>query len=271
MENFKDFIELNNSIETKKALKLAVNCLTSLTFGETLVVESNAMVADASVKIWTGTHPQSKSFFSWLNSIGIQAKIGMKLPDYADGGVGRAYFVGTPIKVIKFTSDANEYHIASKLAGDLKGPARIIGVKDLGNNLFVIAQEYAAVDKNAPVKLKKAADYLQGGYIDLHPEVETQGLPRDERSKTAISKSLAKKYGNGDPEIALFIVKLIDVLNDLFDKTGFLHDDAGPSNVGLAQDGSVIISDLGPNRNTLIDFNKRRHAMDANLAKTNRF
>lgn len=271
MKNFKPFIESARPNKTKRTLDLALRCLTSLTFGEALVTEGNKIVADASVQAWAGTHQQSAAFFAWLSGIGIHAKAGMKLPDHADGGVGRAYFVGEPVKVVKFTSDANEYHIAGKVAGDLKGPARVIGVKDLGGSLFVIAQEYAAVDKNAPAKLRKAADFLQGGYIDLHPEVEHSGLPRDERSKAAIAQSLSRTYGKGDPEIAAFIVKLIDVLNALFDKTGFLHDDAGPSNVGIAQDGSVILSDLGPNRNNLIDPEKRRATMDANQDRANKF
>jgi hypothetical protein len=265
VKNFKQFVESAKPIGATRALALAVRFLT---FGESLVVESgNAAVADVSVKVWQGTHPQSAAFFSWLNSIGVRAKVGMKLPNYADGGVGRAYFVGTPQIVVKFTSDANEFHIASKLSGDLHGPARVIGVHDLGVGLFVIAQEYAAVDENAPAKLKKAADYLQGGYIDEHPEVETNGLPRDEHTKHAIAASLAKKYGNSDLEIVAYIVKLIDVLNALFDKTGFLHDDAGMSNVGVAQDGQVIISDLGPNRNNQIDPDARQAKFAANLSR----
>ncbi len=265
MENFKQFISIISRDGSARALTLAAECLSSLIFKETLITESNTVIANASVKIWAGLHPQSTIFFKWLNSLGIQAKVGMKLPDYADGSIGRVYFVGEPVKVVKFTSDANEYYIASKLAGDLTGPARIISVKDLGENIFVIIQEYAAVDKNAPEKLKKAADYLQGGYIDMHPEVETNGLPRDERSKNAIAQSLAKKYGKGDTEVAAFIIKLIDVLNALFDKTGFLHDDAGPSNVGLARDGSVILSDLGPSQNKRIDATTRQAKFAANL------
>jgi hypothetical protein len=254
-----------------ESLFQAVRCLSYRKTDELLVLERNNVVADASVKIWSGTHPKSAEFFSWLNGLGIHAAPGVKLPDYADGGVGRAYFVGKPIKVIKFTSDANEFHIANRVAGDLNGPARVISVKDLGEDVFVIAQEYASVDKNAPAKLKMAADYLQGGYIDQHPEVEHSGLPRDERTKTAIARSLTQKYGKGDPEIADYIVKLIDVLNNLFDKTGFLHDDAGPTNVGLAQDGKVILSDLGPNRNNLIDANSRQAKFAANLAQKSKF
>jgi predicted unusual protein kinase regulating ubiquinone biosynthesis (AarF/ABC1/UbiB family) len=47
----------------------------------------------------------------------------------------------------------------------------------------------------------------------------------------------------------------MNAINQLFYKTGFTHDDAGPTNIAKDQSGRIVFHDLGPNVNK--SFNAR--------------
>ena len=96
--------------------------------------------------------------------------------------------------------------------------------------------------KSIPKQITKAADYVTA-MIDDHPEISH--LPSNPTEQKKLCKETLAKY-NGDMTLLPYMVTVTDALSKLYHATGFHHDDAGPTNIGIHKD-RLVIPDLGPN------------------------
>jgi len=196
---------------------------------------------DVTTKFW-----MDRPFLEWLKSHGVMPK---KLPpDFKDGGAGRAYFVD-PF-VVKFTGNAVEAHVAQMVAGRNDLPAPVLAVRPMGGNLFAILEHKVKMGDEIDKNIRDAADWVTA-VVDEHPEMT--GFPND----PAEQRSLIEETG-APANLFPYMMMVMEALAVLYHATGFKHDDAGPTNVGMHQ-GKIVFPDLGPNQTG--DFSVDR-AMD---------
>lgn len=189
---------------------------------------------DVSVQYW-----KDPSFLEWLKSFGVEQPT--EIPSYKDGGNGRAYFLDN--LVVKFSSNPVEAHVAEMVAGRSDLPTPIIAVKPLSQGLFAILEHRVQMGDEIDKRIREAADWLTL-VVDKNPNMN--GFPKDEKEQEDLVIRSTK--GHTRPlQIMPYIKMVIEALSQLYHATGFKHDDAGPTNVGLHQ-GRVVFPDLGPNQ-----------------------
>lgn len=196
------------------------------------------------------TNPQSP-LHNWLQRHGIRYRSG-SLPPFAQGGAGRAYFLDD--KVVKMSSNRVEAEVASLVKGRSDLPTPVIDVLKLGNQ-YAILQHH--VDMNVPAQIRKAADYLTM-IVDDYPDME--GYPESHVEQKRICLEILDRYGGGR-ELLPYMLSLLEVLIRLYRATGYKHDDAGPTNIGMHR-GQVVIPDLGPNEDGGFDADQRLAGVD---------
>jgi hypothetical protein len=186
-----------------------------------------------------------QKFLSWLRSNGIC--VNEPPSEYSDGGVGRSYFLGD--KVIKFTNNRVEANVANMVVGDYSSPTRVLGVyRFKPDNLWAILQK--KVNINLPKMFKIASDILMA-YID---EKEITSFPKGKLARLKIAKEAIAMF-NKKERLIPYLTQVIDMLDNLYKKTGYYHDDAVPQNLGV-DDGNLVVIDLGPNQTKT--FNARK-------------
>lgn len=203
-------------------------------------------------EFWTSTDPNSP-FYTWLTKNGVNFTPG-KVPPFTDGGVGRAYFLGD--KVVKFTNNRVEANVAHAAIGQ-PVPAAVISVYRVpGRQLWAILQKY--VNVNIEKELKDAADIATGIMDDLmEKDPNFTHFPEDQKEKLAMQ---AVRQYKKPVTLVPYILSAMNAINQLYLRTGFTHNDAGPTNI--ARDpatGNIVFHDLGPN--VTKDF-KARPALD---------
>lgn len=196
---------------------------------------------DITEQFWT--NPQSP-IFGWLQSHGVPITPGV-LPPFAQGGAGRAYFLGN--NVVKMSANRVEANVAKMVAGRSDLPTPVIDVLYLDQNVYAILQHH--VNTDIPREIAQAADLLTAA-IDDHPEM--QGWPNNKAEQETLCRETLQRNG-GNASLLPYMLMLLEVLLSLYQATGFKHDDAGPTNLGMHQ-GKIVIPDLGPNQTG--DFNQ---------------
>lgn len=162
-----------------------------------------------------------------------------RVPEFAQGGVGRVYFVGD--YAVKFSANRVEANVAQMVKGKEDLPTAVIDVQHLDNGIYVILQPTVEM-YNVPAELKKAADYVTA-IVDDHPEMS--GFPANLAQQEQLCHEALIKHG-GNLSLLPHMLSIIGVLSKLYHATGYKHDDAGPSNIGMYKN-KVVIPDLGPN------------------------
>ena len=189
--------------------------------------------------IWAGQHPASPKFFAWLRQNGVEAVPG-QLPQYAEGGDGRAYFLGR--HVVKFTRDRAGANIANMCVGVRGAPAPVIAVWRVPAVPLWAILQWRVQPERVPGDIKAAADYLTA-WLDENPGMEEFPTARPDQEKEA-ARLLAAL--GGPAALVPSVVMMMDVHNRLFRHTGFAHSDGGPTNISM-RDDEVVYHDLGPN------------------------
>lgn len=188
--------------------------------------------------LWTGQHPASVKFKSWLQGYGVVAP--PAVPQFKDGGDGRAYFVGR--HVVKFTRDragANVANMCTKVPG---APAPVIAVWRVpGEPVWAILQLLVQPERVAK-DVATAADYLTV-WMDDNPDIES--FPPDRQGQEAEAAKVVEHFGL-DPSLIPSLVMVMNAHSKLYHTTGFSHTDGGPTNISM-KDDELVYHDLGPN------------------------
>jgi hypothetical protein len=212
--------------------------------------EVSGAAQDDTKRFWL---TQNAPFYSWLaqNQVSFQPGV---LPRFVDGGSGRAYFLGD--KVVKFTRNRVEANVAKAAIGQ-DAPAAVISVwRSPGEPLWAILQKY--VNVNVEKELKDAADIATALMDDLREKDPTFTHFTDNQKKQLAKKAL-QMYGK-PISLLPYVVSAMNAINQLYFRTGFTHDDAGPTNIGRDMTtGNIVFHDLGPN---LTKNFKARDALD---------
>lgn len=250
MKTFKEFVTLNFK---KNQLKKQVNDLTDILVRLTSIPKKTHLLAamraesvklkahDNTTDYWLD---EKSTFKEWLKSHGVKF-YGNSIPEYADGGVGRCYFLGN--YVVKMSANRVEANVAKMVSGREDLPTNIIDVLPLQNGIYAILQHYVNVD-SVPKNILKASDYMSV-LIDNLPEESV--LPTDK----SLQEELCIKTLRGKIELLPSMMLFMELLIKLYNATGFTHDDAGPTNIGLHK-GRIVIPDLGPNETGKFDSKK---------------
>jgi len=191
-------------------------------------------------QFWLSTD-LNNPFYTWLSQNEVKFTPG-QVPRFVDGGVGRAYFLGN--KVVKFTNNRVEANVAKASIGQ-SIPAAIISVwRTPIKQLWAILQKY--VNVNIEQELKDAADIATVIMDDLkEKDPHFTHFPEDQMEKLA---SQAVTQWHKPTTLIPYIVSAMNAINQLYLKTGFTHDDAGPTNIARDPDtGHIVFHDLGPN------------------------
>lgn len=188
----------------------------------------------------TTSYWQDSGFMKWLGAHGITHPSGV-VPGFADGGAGRAYFVDET-HVVKFTRNPVEANVAMMIQGSDEIPL-VQSVRPLGDGMYAILSKKVEVGAELPREIRDAADYMTL-VIDEHPEIRTEGFPQDRGAREAL---ILEALDGERPELVQHMHSVMDAIELLRDRTGFLHDDAGPTNIGMI-DGRIVFPDLGPNQ-----------------------
>ena len=204
---------------------------------------------DATEKYWL----EPSKIQPWLKSHGIEWS--NELPSYKDGGAGRAYMLGN--HVVKFTANKVEANVAAMTIEKSIPP--IIDVLPI-DGMYAILQNF--VDMNSVQNIKDAADYVTA-IVDDYPNIE--GFPVDKESQKKLSLEVLSKYG-GSPNLVPYMMSVMTALATLYGSTGFKHDDAGPTNIGMYKD-KIVFPDLGPNETGDFDTDKAMEKIGHNRDK----
>jgi hypothetical protein len=226
--SFKNFL-LNKILKTR--ISFVKSKLQSI-FSESSRLHEGKDAKEETLKYWNDSQ-----FIDWIQHFNISAELG-KVPNYKDGGVGRAYLLDN--KVIKFTDNAVEANIANMLVNNKNAPAVIHAVKKFDNVYAIVSDKY---NMNFPKTLGKASDLFMA-YVDDH---ELSEFPETEEGRKKLATDAVLHWKEGKYLIP-YMQLIIDTLYSLYKNTGFFHDDAVPSNLGLNDKGDVVVSDLGPNQ-----------------------
>ena len=185
-------------------------------------------------------HWHSKEFIDWLQSNEIDHIQG-DVPPYAEGGAGRAYFVDDK-HVVKFTNDPMEANVAMMIKGSKDIPL-VEDVLVLGGGSYAILNKRVMMGEELPKQVKDAADYMTL-VIDDNPELKQGGFPADPEVREAL---IREALAGEREDLVVPMMHVMEALDQLYRSTGYLHDDAGPSNVGI-YGGKIVFPDLGPNQ-----------------------
>jgi len=237
---FKEYVDLQFQTEQlQKEVQNVASILTRLfTIPSPTTSEHRRLKAhDNTEMFWT--QPDSP-LLKWLSKHGIKHDPS-ELPSFAQGGVGRAYFIPGNNYVVKMSANRVEANVAKMVAGRDELPTVVIDVTYLDNGIYAILQHY--VNTNPPKEIKDAADYLTTIIIN-NPNM--QQFPTNKKQQEEMSKKALSEYGGGSTSLIPSMLLMMDVINQLYHATGFFHNDAGPTNVGIHQ-GKIVIPDLGPN------------------------
>ena len=249
MKGFKTFVKTDDKKQKiQNTAKILANLFTIPSIRE-------AKAHDETLHYWTD--PDSP-LISWLKGMGIPMPKELP-PTFADGGAGRCYFLIN--HVVKMSANRVEANVAEMLAGRDDVPAPIVAVKYLDSGIYAILQHY--VDTvGVPKEMRNAADLMMV-MLDDNPEMESYPASESERKNLCI-KTI--KDNDSDMSLLPHMMTMMDALDSLYKATGFRHDDAGPTNIGMHK-GKVVIPDLGPNEPK--DFNalKALAQIQANRAK----
>lgn len=239
---FKEYYTANSPLKVKlySCAKMLINILTIPNPRQN--EQKRAKAHDNTFEYWIN---KNSPIYQWLNSHGIQHPPGF-LPPYAQGGAGTCYFLND--KVVKMSANRVEANVAKMIAGRKDLPTVILDVLKLSDNLYAILQEFVDT-KNVPVEIKQAADYIAAGIIDEYPDMT--GFPTDHDTQEKLCKAALVENG-GDLKLMPSMLLMIKLLANLYSATGFKHDDATPTNLGLHQN-KVVITDLGPNETGRFD------------------
>lgn len=200
---------------------------------------------------------------NWLKSHGIEITT---QPSFSEGGSGVAYFLPNNM-VLKITDDIVEANIAKMLISSTIDHIFIDVLKI--ENYYLILQ-HKLDTKNTPEELKKAAD-LVTVMID---DYSLEEFPEDEN---LIRKMCIKTVKENGFQISFVdkMLLIIKMLKELQDHTGFFHDDAGPTNIGVRGEKAYVF-DLGPNKtktyspeSTINKINARRKELGLNKHEFN--
>lgn len=178
---------------------------------------------------------KNKKLIIWLKSHGIEITT---QPSFSEGGSGIAYFLPNNM-VLKITDDIVEANIAKMLISSTIDHTFIDVLKV--KNYYLMLQ-HKLDTKNTPEELKKAAD-LVTVMID---DYSLEEFPEDEN---LIKKMCIKTVKENNFPISFVdkMLLIIKMLKELQNHTGFFHDDAGPTNIGIKGDKAYVF-DLGPNK-----------------------
>lgn len=218
-------------------------------------------------QLWLGQTQASKDFLRWLKEYDIDTPIG-KIPTFAEGGDGRAYFLGK--YVVKFTRDKAGANIANMCIGTPRAPAPVVAVKQIPNSrIWAIILLKVHPDK-VPANIKLASDYLMA-WIDDHPD--TESFPTDQSGQEEVANLIVRELG-APSQIIPSIITMMNVHNRLYFSTGFSHTDGGPSNISMLkgtgdEDDQVVYHDLGPNVTSGYDPDKEISKIKNNRKKLN--
>lgn len=200
---------------------------------------SNAIAKADTTRFWFS--PPNGLFYSWLRQNQVPFQLGTT-PRFVDGGSGRAYFLGD--KVVKFTRNRVEANVAKAAIGQ-DAPAAVIDVwRSPGEPLWAILQKY--VNVNVEKELQIAADVATALMDDLK-EKDPSFTHFTDNQKKQLAKQALQRYGKS-PSLLPYVVSAMTAINQLYFRTGFTHDDAGPTNIGRDMTtGNIVFHDLGPN------------------------
>jgi len=182
---------------------------------------------------WADSILDDPRFQSWINSLGIDGKIGSSMA----GGAGRAYPVGDRY-ILKFTTDRKEASAAAVMKGhDSPNAASIYDVKLVKSfpnplmksgksELYVIAMERLSTGVGKRYRVAANAVY---DYLDHNP-----GLIQDPDQIISIvtSKHLPKTY-QGDESTQKAVYSIVQGLYDIQQRTGVLSQDPHGGNVAF--------------------------------------
>lgn len=204
--------------------------------------------------LWMGTHPASQQFIAWLRQFGIEAPM-RRVPKFAEGGDGRAYFVGE--YVVKFTRDRAGANIAHMCIGVPDAPAPVIAVWRVPSSALWAILQWKVHPEKVSAEIKLAADYLTA-WLDDNPGMES--FPVDRSGQEVEARRMLTALG-GPMNLVSSVVLVMNVHNKLFFTTGFSHSDGGPTNISMRKgtggdDDQVVYHDLGPNMAN--DYKPRR-------------
>lgn len=211
----------------KKRIKFLKSKIKELTENKEIYEKVNSSSVD---NLWN-----SNKLKTWLKSHGIEITT---RPSFSEGGSGVAYFLPNNM-VLKITDDIVEANIAKMLISSTIDHTFIDVLKI--ENYYLILQ-HKLDTKNTPEELKKAAD-LVTVMID---DYSLEEFPEDESliRKMCIKTVRENNFPINFVDKMLLIIKM---LKELQDHTGFFHDDAGPTNIGVKGDKAYVF-DLGPNK-----------------------
>lgn len=225
--------------------------LSGLTSAEPRLLEG-AEAKSGTERLWTDS-----DFLNWLGSNGVEVSSG-KVPPYAEGGVGRAYFLGD--KVVKFTDNRVEANVANIVSGRRDLPTRVDSVyKVPGAPIYAILGD--KLNMNFPKTMGHAADVFMA-YTD---ETGIESVPDSEEERQRMASMVASSFGEPKHMIPYFRA-IIDMHHAMYKGTGYFHTDAMPQNLGLDAEGNPVMVDLGPHKHTgqgerLSDITSRRSRM----------
>jgi len=230
--NFKSFLFKSELERLKKALIGIFNI-------DGVHNESNKPTQKETESFWS-----DKRFLGWLGRLGVNVQPG-NVPEYKDGGVGRAYLL--PDKVVKFTDNKIEANVANMLVGKSDVPAMIYGVyKVPGEKMYAILSE--KYDIEFTPTLIKMSDYVTA-YFDSHDISSFSNIPKD---RDEMARNVADE-NNLSYTLIPFIRSVIESLYKLYVNTGYFHDDAVPQNLAMSNKGELMVVDLGPNQTKVFD------------------
>ena len=144
--------------------------------------------------------------------------------------------------VVKFTRNPVEANVAMMIQGNKDIPL-VESVRPVGDGTYAILSKKVKVGNELPNEIRDAADYMTV-VIDENPEIRTQGFPADHGARDRL---IREALDGERPELVPAMHRVMDSLESLRNETGYLHDDAGPTNVGVI-DGRIVFPDLGPNQ-----------------------
>jgi hypothetical protein len=248
MRRFTEWIK-RRTLKTR--ISTLAKILKNITSVESIIKEGVAAQTE------TETYWSNPSFIRWLASKGVQWKLS-KVPQFKDGGVGRAYFLGD--KVVKFTDNPVEANVANMVAGRRDTSTRIHAVQKI-SNVYAILQDM--VNINFPKTFGKAADILMA-YVD---EKEIDEFPQDPSERQKMAEEAVQMFEQKS-YLVKYILEMMDVLDKLYRSTGFFHNDAMPQNLGMDKDTfNPVAIDLGPNQTKDFDPHKAMNKIHSKRQK----
>jgi hypothetical protein len=233
---FKNWMESN---EMRERTREIVSILTRIFDQSPALLEGKGAQEDTE-RLWT-----DNGFLNWLSANGIDVENG-KVPPYAQGGVGRAYFVGD--MVVKFTDNKVEANVANMLAGIRDSHTRVHSVYKIpGTQVYAILND--KVNMKFPRTLGHAADLFMT-YCDIK---NLRRVPDSDIDKDKLVDDVLAEFPNeptAKQYLKPYLKSIIDMHDKFYRRTGYFHTDAMPQNMGMDDKGEIVVTDLGPHVHT---------------------